>query len=62
MCFRFQLLDPVALEEERRKVSLPLDEHLALHSALEGRRRKPRPRKVDAIYAVDLQAALLRHF
>ena len=55
-------MGPGALEEERRKVSMPLDEYIAAatSAATSAKRRKPRPRKVNAIYAVDLQAALLK--
>ncbi|CAK0786546.1 hypothetical protein CVIRNUC_009759 [Coccomyxa viridis] len=59
---RFGHLSPGALEEERRKVSMPLDEYIAASASptTGTKKRKPRPRKVNAIYAVDLQAALLR--
>ena len=55
-------MSPDALEEERRKVSMPLDEYIAakVSASTSAKRRKPRPRKINAIYAVDLQAALLK--
>ena len=41
---------------------MPLDEYIAASASptTGAKKRKPRPRKVNAIYAVDLQAALLQ--
>ena len=59
---RFENSDKATLDKERSKVSLPLDEYIAkqLPAAPGTKRKKPRPRKVNAIFAIDLQAALLR--
>ena len=59
---RFGSLPAAAQEEESKKVSLPLDEYIAAHlaPAAGAKKRKPRPRKVNGIFAMDLQAALLR--
>ncbi len=59
---KFGSLSAAAQEGESKKVSLPLDEYIAAHlaPASGARKRKPRPRKVNGIFAIDLQAALLR--
>ena len=62
MGYRFGDLAPAAREEERARVYLPLDEYVALYlTPTNGlKTKKPRPRKVNGIRAVNLQAALLR--
>ena len=59
---RFGDLSAAAREEERARVYLPLDEYVALYlTPTNGlKTKKPRPRKVNGIRAVNLQAALLR--
>ena len=56
-------LDAAVAEEHSRAVTLPLDEYVASCQPVakgERSKRKSRPRKVNAIYAADLLAAL-RH-
>ena len=59
--YRFGDLPAAAREEEKARVYLPLDEYVAQHlSPVSGlKTKKPRPRKVNGIRAVNLQAALL---
>ena len=54
-------LSAAAAEEQRRAVTLPLDEYLASEQPAakgEKTKRKARPRKVNAIYAFALEKAL----
>ena len=61
MDHRFGDLSPASCEEEKARVYLPLDEYVAVHLSpvLGLKTKKPRPRKVNGIRAVNLQAALL---